>query len=59
MRIDAAIGAVSQFDAHLYRLGETLALDIGGLAVLAQIFLGPTLFGADIVDIIAVVDIHY
>src|SRR3546814_2007034 len=58
VRIDAGVGRIADVDAKLDRAAEGGALRVGRLAVLAQIFLGPAFFGADIVDPGAVVDIH-
>src|SRR3546814_6627131 len=58
VRIDAGVGRIADVDAKLDRAAEGGALRVGRFAVLAQIFLGPALFRADLVDIGAVVDVH-
>ena len=59
MRIDTAVGSVC--DAHSCRngLGEPLALCVGGLAVLAHRVSRPAIAGADLVDVVTVVDIGH
>ena len=58
MRIHPAVSTKADFNAQLNRLCKAFALDISSLAIFAQILLGPALFGADIVDIVAIIDVH-
>ena len=58
MGINAAVGAVSKLHASLHSLHKSHTLDIGGLSIFTQIFFGPALFGANVVYIVAIIDIH-
>src|SRR3546814_11493830 len=58
VRIAAGVARKADMDAKLVRAAEGGALRVGRFAVLAQIFLGPALSRADLVDIGAVVDVH-
>src|SRR3546814_17433883 len=58
VRIAAGVARKADVDAKLDRAAEGGALRVGRFPVLAQIFLGPPLFRADLVDIGAVVDVH-
>ena len=57
VRIDAGIGAEADAHAGAHRLLEIFALDVGGLAVLAQDLLGPAVARADFLGVVAVVDV--
>ena len=59
VRINARVGSISQLHAQLYRFCKANALNVSGLAVFAQIFGRPAFFGADVVNIIAVIHIHH
>ncbi len=57
VRVDARVRAEPDPHPRLDGLGEVGALDVRGLAVLAQDLLGPAVAGADLLRVVAVVDV--
>src|SRR5690606_35019351 len=59
MRIDAAVRPERDAHSRLHRLGETIALSLRGLFILAQDFLAPMIAPADLLDVVAVIDVGH